>query len=214
MNMPSVCKTLVGNASYALWWLRTKSASKCSILLMALCTPMVSMVPSGFSAPNARIHTMSPVCVQISQNQQNGPLSAVSLNVNSKRVGLDLSKRVGVDLCKRVVKRVIGSILVVRQKKGKPRPDAPHRGKDGCRIGIRRQASAGKNKKEQSWSEDDINKAFTMWEANKDLPPGERKSKRQIALDCGIPYTTVCEQLAGRRGGGKRGKIAGGKRQA
>ena len=52
-----------------------------------------------------------------------------------------------------------------------------------------------------------------MWEANSTKKPEERLSKRQISLQTGVPYTTVCERLSGRRGGGKRGKIAGGKRQ-
>ena len=57
-------------------------------------------------------------------------------------------------------------------------------------------------------------RAFNMWENNQDLLPQERKSKKQISLETGIPYTTLCERLSGRRGGGCRGKIAGGKYQA
>ena len=34
----------------------------------------------------------------------------------------------------------------------------------------------------------------------------------KISKDTGIPYTTLNERLSGRRGGGRRGKIAGGKR--
>ena len=52
-----------------------------------------------------------------------------------------------------------------------------------------------------------------MWEKNPDLPPQERKSKRQISIETGIPYTTLCERLLGRRGGGYCGNIAGGKHQ-
>ena len=211
--MPDVFKCLVGNVSYALLRQRTSLALKVSILRMVLYTPMVLMVPSGFSAINARIHTMSPVCVQINQNQQHGPFYAASLSVNCKRVGpdvLDLLKRV----IKRVIKRVTVLVLVAKEKKGKPRKPKECRGKDGRKIGVRRQASAGKNKKEQSWSEADINKAFDLWEKNSELPPGQRISKRQISIQCGVPYTTICERLSGRQGGGRRGKIAGGKRQA
>ena len=50
-----------------------------------------------------------------------------------------------------------------------------------------------------------------MWEANAEKKPEERLSKRQIALDCKIPYTTFCERVSGRQGGGQRGNIAGGK---
>ena len=53
-----------------------------------------------------------------------------------------------------------------------------------------------------------------MGEKNPDLPPEERKSKRQISIETGIPYTTLCERLSGRRGGEHHGKIAGGKHQA
>ena len=87
-------------------------------------------------------------------------------------------------------------------------------GKDGWKIGIRRQASAGKNKKEQSWTEAQLNRAFDLWEKNPSLPPEERMSKRQIAIETEIPYTTLCERLSSRRGGGCWGKIAGGKWQA
>ena len=53
---------------------------------------------------------------------------------------------------------------------------------------------------------------FDLWERNKTLPPEQRLSKNQIHKQTGVPYTTVCECLSGRRGGGKCGKIAGGKR--
>ena len=190
MTMPDVFKCLVGNVSYALLRQRTSLALKVSILQIVLYTPMVLIVPSGFSAINARIHTMSPVCVQINQNQQHGPFYAASLSVNRKRVGPDLLKR--------VVKRVTVSVLVAKEKKGKPRKLKECRGKDGHKIGIRRQASAGKNKKEQSWSEADIDKAFDLWEKNSELPAGQRLSKRQISIQCGVPYTTICERLSGR----------------
>ena len=53
---------------------------------------------------------------------------------------------------------------------------------------------------------------FELWEHNDHLLPGEKKmSKRKIAKNTGVPYTTVCERLSGRRGGGRKGKIAGGK---
>ena len=58
-----------------------------------------------------------------------------------------------------------------------------------------------------------MDEVFDLWEANKDKPPKEKLSKLAISKKTGIPYTTVCERLSGHRGGGKRGKIAGGKRQ-
>ena len=78
---------------------------------------------------------------------------------------------------------------------------------------MRREASSGKHKKEQKWSEEDINTCFDLWEANPTRKPEERLSKCQISLQTGVPYTTVCERLSGRCDGGKKGKIAGGKRQ-
>ena len=53
---------------------------------------------------------------------------------------------------------------------------------------------------------------FSDWEENKNKPKHLQKSIRQISQERGVPYTTCCERLKGRRGGGKPGKIAGGKR--
>ena len=90
---------------------------------------------------------------------------------------------------------------MVKQKKGKPRLQKEEcQGKDGRKIGLRREASSGKNKKEQNWSKKDLDRAFDMWEKNPGLSPQERKSKRQISIETGIPYTTLCERLLGRRG--------------
>ena len=85
------------------------------------------------------------------------------------------------------------------------------RGKDGRKIGVRKEASAGKHKKEQKWSGLDINKYFDMWEANPTKNPEERLSKHQISQK--TVYATVCERLSDRCEGGTQGKIAGGKRQ-
>ena len=86
-------------------------------------------------------------------------------------------------------------------------------GKDGRRIGVRQRASSGKGKKEQLWQEQDMERAFTLWEENSSKQPKDKLSKRQITLQCGIPYTTFCERVSGRQGGGQRGKTAGGKRE-
>ena len=53
---------------------------------------------------------------------------------------------------------------------------------------------------------------LTSGRRTKHSPHEQRLSKNQIHKKTGIPYTTVCECLSGRRGGGKHGKIAGGKR--
>ena len=193
-------KCMAGNASYALLKQRTKWGLNYSILLMALCTSMVLMDLSGYAVLNARKHTILLVSAQIKKNQQNGHFSVPFWNASSKRVP------------ESEVKRVICSVLVAKQKQGKPCPSKPKcRGKDGRKIGLRRVAFPGIGKKEQTWSEEAINKCFALWEENKNLPVEQQRSKRQISIECQVPYTTVCGRLSGRRGGGRKGKIAGGK---
>ena len=85
-------------------------------------------------------------------------------------------------------------------------------GKDWRRIAPRKDASAGRDTKEQKWKTEDMDLVFDLCERNKKLPPEQRLSKNQIHKQTGVPYTTVCECLSGRRGGGKSEKIAGGKR--
>ena len=120
---------MVGNVSYAQLRQRTKLDLNCSIFLMALFTSMILMDLSGYSATNARKHTILPVYAQINQNQPYGHFFVPSLNANSKWVMAELTKR--------VTKWVIFLVLVVKQKKGKPSPPKPVRhGKDGRRIGI------------------------------------------------------------------------------
>ena len=168
MNMLDVCKCIGGNASYALLRQRIRWDLNSSILLMALFIQTVLMVQSGYFAPNARTHTILLVSAPTNQNQQDGPLYAGFWNANSKQVKVDLpSKWV-------IFKRVILLVAVVKQKKGKPRPkQEERRGKDGRLIGIRQKACAGEGKKEQQWSEADLNKAFNLFEANKDKAPNE-----------------------------------------
>ena len=105
---------------------------------------------------NARKHTILLVSAQIKKNQQNGHFSVPFWNASSKRVPESEVKRV-------IIKRVICSVLVAKQKQGKPRPSKPEcRGKDGRKIGLRRVASSGIGKKEQTWSEEAINKCFAL----------------------------------------------------
>ena len=151
------------------------------------------------------------VSALIKKNLPNGPFSALFWNANSKRVEIHLGLRKS-GVKRVIIKRVTVSIAVVKQKVGKPHPP-PWHGKDGTQIGVRQRAFSGKGKKEQLWQEQDMERAFTLWEENSSKKPKEKLSKRQIALQCGIPYTTFCERVSGRRGGGQRGKIAGGKRE-
>ena len=125
-------------------------------------------------------------------------------------VSRDQVKWVTPDL-KRVVKWVIFPFTVVKQK---TTPKKVKRGKDGRRIAPRKKASSGAGFKEQLWSVANLDLAFDLWEANKNKPPKEKLSKLAISKQTGIPYTTVCERLSGHHGDGKRGKIAGGRRQS
>ena len=110
---------------------------------------------------------------------------------------------------KRVIKWVIFLFLVARQKTTQKKV---HHGKDGRIIAPRKPASAGYKVKEQKWPASELDRAFDLWEANKTKPKDQHMSKLAISKEVKIPYTTICERLSGRRGGGKRGKIAGGKR--
>ena len=196
-----------GSVSSALFRLRTRWGLKCSILVMVLFTQMVSTKGSRFSAMDAKKHSIWTVSPLKNLKHSNGlscvPLMPVGNSLDLKWI--IMSKRVVW-----VVKRVIFQILVAKQKMGKKHQK---RGKDGRAIPERKAASSGKGQQEQRWTEEDMEEVFNQWEANDHLLPGQKKkSKRQISKDTRVPYTTVCERLSGRQGGGKRGKIAGGKR--
>ena len=167
---------------------------------------MVSTKRSGCVAINVKRLSICAVSLRRKKKISNFPSCAGSMSVGSnpkfKRVGLDL---------KRVVKWVTFLFTVARQKTTKMKV---RRAKDGRVIAPRKTVSAGRNQKEQLWKVEALDKAFDLWERNKDLPPKERWSKNKIAKETSIPYTTICERLSGRHGGGKRGKIAGGKHTA
>ena len=208
MSMHNVWKYSSGSVLFAPLRHLTRWGSKCSISGMDLCTQMVSIKKSGCAATNAKTLTTWNVS-HLKRKKTLDSLSCAGLmsvgdRFNHKRVTGDL----GLDL-KRVIKRVTFSFLVARQKTTKKKI---RRGKDGRIIPERKKASAGYKIKEQQWKTEDLDKAFDLWEKNKTLPPKERLSMNQISKDTGIPYTTLNERLSGRRGGGRRGKIAGGKR--
>ena len=98
--------------------------------------------------------------------------------------------------------------------KQKTTPHKIKHGKDSRRIAPRKKAITGEGSKEQLWSVAKLDLAFDLWEANKNKPPKEKLSKLAISKKTGIPYTTLCERLSGHQGGGKRGKITGGKHQS
>ena len=143
ISMQDVLQCIGGNASYAPLRQRTRWDLNSSILLMALFIQMVLMVRSGYFAPNARTHTISIVSAPTNQNQQGGLLYAGFWSANSKWVEVDLPAKWV------MVKRVIVSVAVVKQKVGKPQPKREERrGKDGRLIEVRQKASAGEGKKE------------------------------------------------------------------
>ena len=171
--MQSVSKCVSGHASYAQLRQRTKWGLDCSIFLMALFTQMVSMVWSGYFAPNAKTHIMSVVSAPTNQNQQDGPLCAGFWSVNNKQVEVDLPK----SWAKQIISKwVTISVAVVKQKQGKHRPKKQERrGINGSHIGIWQKASSGEGKKEHQWSEKDLDRAFDLWDANEGKPPPQSK---------------------------------------
>ena len=196
MNMPNVFLHSNGSASFVVLRPQTRWALKCSTSPMVLSIQMVLTKRNGSAATNVNTLTTWTVLHMKKKQNSTSPLSAPSMNVeNSKRVTSP-------------IKRVIFLFSVAKQKTTKR-----CLGKDGRRIGKRQKASAGEGSKEQLWSVVDMDEVFDLWEANQNKPPKERLSKLAISKKTGIPYTTVCERLSGCRGGGRRGKIAGGKRQ-
>ena len=206
MNMPDVWKPLNESVSFVLLRHQTRWGLKFSTLAMGSSTLMVSTKRSGCVATNAKTLSICAVSLKRKKKISNSPSCAGSMSVGS----IPKFKRVGLGL-KLVVKWVIFSFTVVTQKMTRKKV---RRAKDGRVIAPRKTASAGRNQKEQLWKVEDLDRAFDLWERNKDLPPKERWSKNKISKKTGIPYTTICERLSGRCGAGKRGKIAGGKRTA
>ena len=207
MNMPNVLICSSGSVSSALLRLGTRWGLKCSILVTVLSTRMESIIRSGFAATDAKRDSIWIVSPLRNLKHSNGHSCVPSIPVGSS---LDLKRVTSTKRVVKRVKRVIFPISVAKEKVGKKRIK---RGKDGRTIPQRKPASSGKGKKEQEWTEEDMEKCFELWEHNDHLLPGEKKmSKRKIAKNTGVPYTTVCERLSGRRGGGRKGKIAGGKR--
>ena len=206
MSMHSVSKCSNGSATFVLWRPGTKWGLKCNISVMVLCTLMVLTIENGYVATAARKDTIWSVSPLRNLKQSNGLSYAPSMPVGNR---LDL-KRVAA-LSKRVIKRVTFSFSVPKQKTTTKKI---RRGTDGRRIPVRKAASAGKGKKEQGWKEKDIDEMFRLWARNDELQPEQKLSISKIAKQCGVPYTTSCERLKGRRGGGKCGKITGGRRMS
>ena len=68
-----------------------------------------------------------------------------------------------------------------------------------------------KGKKNQTWKEQQMDRAEALWLENEEKSPKDKLSMRAIAVMCGLPKTTVIERLSGHHKG--HGHITGGKRQ-
>ena len=95
----------------------------------------------------------------------------------------------GRDPVKRVVKQLtIPTLFSVVGPRQKTTAKKIRQGKDGRRIAPRKDASAGRDTKEQKWKTEDMDLVFDLWERNKTLPPEQRLSKNQIHKQTGVPY--------------------------
>ena len=163
MNMPDVWKPFNGSVSFVLFRHQTKWGLKCSTLAMGSSTLMVLTKRSGCVAINAKRLSICAVSLKRKKKISNSPSCAGSMSVGSnpkfKRVGLGL---------KRVVKWVIFLFTMVKQKTTKKKV---RRAKDGRIIAPRKTASAGRDKKEQLWKVEDLDRAFDLWERKKRSAP-------------------------------------------
>ena len=161
MSMPNVWNCMAGSVIYAVWRPRTKWGLKCSILVMVLCIRMELTVPSGYAAKNARKPITWNVSLKIKKEKSSSPFFALLMNVE------DLGGR---GLVKRVIKRVTIPTLFSVGPRQKTTAKKIRWGKDGRRIAPRKDASAGRDTKEQKWKTEDMDLVFDLWERNKTLP--------------------------------------------
>ena len=159
MNMPDVWKPFNGSVSFVLLRHQTRWGLKCSTLVMGSSTLMVSTERSGCVAINAKRLSICAVLLKRKKKISNSHSCAGSMSVGSRRN------------VKWVVKRVIFSFLVARQKTTQKK--VCH-GKDGRIIAPRKPASAGYKVKEQKWPASELDRAFDLWEANKTRPKMSR----------------------------------------
>ena len=158
MSMPNVWNCMAGSVIYAVWWPRTKWGLKCSILVMALCIQMELMVASGYAAKNARKPITWSVLLNIKKEKSSFPFFALLMNVGGR------------GLVKRVIKWVTVPTLFSVGLRQKTTAKKIRQGKDGRRIAPRKDASAGRDTKEQKWKTEDMDLVFDLWERNKTLP--------------------------------------------
>ena len=194
MNMPDVWKPFNGSVSFVLLRHQTRWGLKCSTLVMGSSTLMVLTKRSGCVAINAKRLSICAVLLKRKKKISNSHSCAGSMSVGSRRN------------VKRVIKRVIFSFLVARQKTTQKKV---RRGKDGRIITPRKPASAGYNVKEQKWPASELDRGFDLWEANKTKPKDQQMSKLAISKEVKINEGQTCSKCQelhrGARGrGGKR----------
>ena len=107
---------------------------------------------------------------------------------------------------KRVIKWVIFSFLVARQKTTQKKV---RRGKDGRIIAPRKPASAGYKVKEQKWSASELDRAFDLWEENKTKPKDQQMSKLAISQEVNIPTLPSVSDFQAEEEVGKGEKLQG-----
>ena len=75
----------------------------------------------------------------------------------------------------------------------------------------KRKAMSHKGKRNQTWKEQQMDRAEALWLENEEKSPKDKLSMRAIAVMCGLPKPTVIERLSECHKG--HGHITGGKRQ-
>ena len=221
--MPMPVIALVGSASYAMKRPRTKLASKTSLWLMAMLFLLtVLMAQSGSFALPVRSCTTLNVSL-VTQNNKSMPKDG-HLPAHSMTVKVKQTKQVTLSTNNPGYPRSINQVtnwvskwvtifeLYYYRKMAKMK--FSKKGKGGKTLQTpdeKRKAMSYKGRKNQTWKEQQMDRAEALWLENEEKSPKDKLSMRAIAVMCGLPKTTVIERLSGHCT--EHGHIAGGKRQ-
>ena len=213
---------LVGSASYAMKRPRTKLASKTSLWLMAMFLLTVLMAQSGSFVLPVRSCTTLNVSLVTQNNKsmpKDGHLPAHSMSVKVKQtkwVTLSTNNPGYPRSIKWVTNQVSKWVTIFElyycRKMAKTK--FLKKGKEGKTLQTpdeKRKAMSHKGRKNQTWKEQQMDRAEALWLENEEKSPKDKLSMRAIAVMCGLPKTTVIERLSGHHKG--HGHITGGKRQ-
>ena len=175
MNMPDVLNYSNGSTSYAPLRHQTRLALKCSTSGMELCTQMELIIKKGFAAINAKILITWRV-----------------LHLKKKRKSLTHSfaplMNAGSSLpTKWVIKRVTVPTFFLVPGPHQKTTAKKRRGMDGRVIVPRKDASTGRDVKEQKWSVQDMDEVFNLWEKNNTLPLIRNSPRGRSANQQGCP---------------------------